>query len=197
MIARRVHEIAADNEKLTEWNLFFDWMFRNYAYQEALRVRKLLDGDERSDSIRTLMMDMSRRAHNVTRDVYRSWYPNASPEAVDRMFRTFSDPEGQHMDRKVMDDNLAAVEKAAERVRDAVNRAVAHRDRKRPLPSLTYGSVDQAIDAVGELFKKLCLFLEGHSYGSLEPVPQFDWEWVFYEPWAHTPPTDEPAAVSE
>jgi len=68
-----------------------------------------------------------------------------------------------------------------------VHQRVAHRKRKKLKPSRlpTWDDLDNAIDALGALFKDLSLLITGSSATDLLPTWQGDdWEWVFRQPWA-------------
>ena len=56
----------------------------------------------------------------------------------------------------------------------------------------TLDEVHDAIDLIGELFKKYGHLLTGGGWASLTPVLQHDWEAVFRIPWITERPLPEP-----
>lgn len=47
----------------------------------------------------------------------------------------------------------------------------------------TFGDIDEAIDAIGGLFRKYALLLTARSFATLEPEAQEDWLAVFRQAW--------------
>lgn len=107
-------------------------------------------------------------------------------EAANELFDQYSGPRGNYVDPSIIDKRLQNVYRLSCSVSDWVDKHIAHCDKKRAEFKLTYGELDKAIDAVGSLYCWLSRLLTGHAPqdSDMEPVPQFNWEWVFYEPWA-------------
>jgi hypothetical protein len=95
----------------------------------------------------------------------------------------FSGDAGEHVDPNLVAADLDSLDEKAKQVVEYVDRHVAHADA-RPITNVpTFAELNGAIDAIGDLFKRYVLLVTVESYATLVPVPQYDWEAVFREPW--------------
>ena len=68
-------------------------------------------------------------------------------------------------------------------MRHYVDKHVAHADAAAPAVTLTLDEVHDAIDTIGQLFKKYDFLIQGVSWAVLDPVIQHNWKAAFTVPW--------------
>lgn len=104
-------------------------------------------------------------------------------ETANTEFDRFAGPGSECVSPSLVAERVQTAQMAIDKVKLAVDRHIAHLDKCEPDGNLTVDELDEAIDAVGTLYQYLSLLLTGSAPDPLEPVPQFDWEWIFDEPW--------------
>ena len=90
---------------------------------------------------------------------------------------------GDHIDPKIVQQDLAELKAAAGTVEKYTDRNIAHADREGAKALATFGDIDKTIDVLGAIFRKYALLFRAASYVFLEPKPQEDWLAVFRQPW--------------
>jgi hypothetical protein len=118
--------IQKNHRLLTMRSAFFDMLNDAYAHAAASRIRRLLDRDSRTVSLRQLIEqlieDPSSLRGNLTNDDLRN--------------------------------DLEALHKTCEHVKAYVDQVVAHHDRNRTASSPTHRELNEAIDTVVSVFKR-------------------------------------------
>jgi len=90
---------------------------------------------------------------------------------------------GTHLDPSIPAADLHRLTSGAAKVKRYVDQHVAHADAVPATVTLTLDEVHDAIDLIGDLFKKYSNLLTASSYVFLEPAIQHNWKAVFREPW--------------
>jgi hypothetical protein len=165
--------------------LFFDYAQRTYAVTQQAAIRRQAEvNPARVVSLASMLTEMLKEPERLTRERFVAWYGEDDERWGNQVFdEMFAGDVGDHIDPKVIAVDLAELAKAAESVKRHVDRHVAHTDRRGLKTPTTFGDIDRAIDAIGELFTKYALLLTGASWATLEPVVQHDWLAVFRQAW--------------
>lgn len=184
-IYRRLFKIVDANPRIQKPNALYEWLHLSYVTYASTAIRRLIDDHKDAVSLSNLVRSMSANESVITRKWFVSRYtePLCKTDYPSRDFDNLvgvgrSTVEGGDLKRR-----LDQIRSLSSRVVDYVDKLVAHTDRKLPDKLPTYGDLDKAIDAVGELFEHLHLLINQASLLSLEPVETFPWERLFEEPW--------------
>ena len=140
-----------------------------------------------------LIGTVQANAKSITREGWLGMWadPDDHPHATELWETEYGDSSGKRLDRAVPGADLKRLTAAARHVKRYVDQHVAHTDSSavaEPV-TLTYDDLHDAVDVVGELFKKYHHLLTAESYGSLVPIDIHpSWEAVFTQPWKTQPP---------
>jgi hypothetical protein len=199
----RIQEMAKENVALGATSSYmWNWLFDLYAKTQAQAVRRQADMDRRAAGLARVIVELRDHPEEVTREWFLAMVENEEHDADDRHYwRNVSEKEhwgarfggGDHFDPAVAEADLSRLQGESEKVREYVNKHVAHLDataiggqRKGQLPTLR--EVHEAVDLVGDYFKKYSLLLRNSGYADLTPVLQHDWEAIFRLPWIESKP---------
>jgi hypothetical protein len=129
----------------------------------------------------------------MTRELWvASWEPaddhdlRLANKQWDEQFASPADPDA--LNPELPAEDLRALVDGGRRMREYVNRHVAHMDRRGSKTLPTYNDIDEAIDLIGRLFVRYHALLTASSYTQLEPAFQDDWAAPLRTAWL--PPTD-------
>jgi hypothetical protein len=125
--------------------------------------------------------------------------PDLAWEAEQAWVSPYANKTREHLDPRIPKEDYATLLRESKHVTDYVDAYIAHSGQmlRRASPSspaevenvppdrvsLSAKDVHEAIDAIGELFKKYYNLLTASSFAFLEPVIQHDWMAVFRVPW--------------
>ena len=182
-IYREVTAIIQANPRLNVPSAFYDWMRRVYITDMTIDIRKLVDWDRRTVSFVTLMQEIEDHPEVISRRRYVSKYRGLLRRYGNRDFERFAKPGAEFIDRKIIRRHRRELIDSQRRLREFVNRHVAHRSRYllRRLP--TYSELDACVDLIGKLLKEYALLLEQIALTKIVPVIQYDWKAPFRVPW--------------
>jgi len=90
---------------------------------------------------------------------------------------------GSHFDFSGADKDLEVLLAKARRIRDHVNKRVAHFDRAGFAELPTYAELDECLDYLEDLLKKYLAVFGAEGHTRIVPVWQFDWKEIFRRPW--------------
>jgi hypothetical protein len=189
MIWRDVNAMAGANPEVGNVpSAFWDFYQENYAAAQAIAIRRQADIRGDSISLARLILEMRGNAARLTRDYYVDLLGDRVDDSymVEWMHSGFDRlaGEGGHLDPEIPRRDFEALRKAAERVSAYVNEHVAH-DAVQPkvteMP--TFADLHEAIDSIGEIFKKYAVTLTGGWWDTLEPIIDGDWRAIFRVPW--------------
>jgi hypothetical protein len=94
---------------------------------------------------------------------------------------------GDHLDPSIHIADIASLDRDAKLVKGFVDQHLAHTQAKPTAQMPTFADLDEAIDSVGEMFKKYSTTLTGASWMTLEPALNHDWKAIFRLPWIAPP----------
>jgi len=183
-ICRKVDEVVSANPRIKA-NPLLRWMAEGYAASACLAVRRLLDADPRSVSLATLIDDIRKNPGAITREHFVAAYPDWMQRHghADRAFDQFAGEGGAIVDPEILKRKLAETRERCQQIRDYVNKFVAHTHRTKTDRVPTFKKLHEAVDFVGALFNELHVLIDGSVFACLEPEPQYNWRWIFEEPW--------------
>jgi AbiU2 len=183
---REVGQIIEKHGALPD-SYYWEYMRDTYAVTQAVAVRRQADTDPRADSLGRLILEIRADAPRITRDFwvglwtvddeFTEFEANRGFDALAGAGEVRLDPAGPAAD-------LEALAQGASSVKVYVDRFLAHSDsRAQPSMLPTLNDIHDAIDVIGELFKKYNNLLTASSFVFLEPAIQHDWLAVFRQPW--------------
>ncbi len=182
-IYRGVTRIANDHGELPP-SAFFDFLGETYATTQALAVRRQAERNLRGFSLGTLLHEIADDPSRLTRARYVAEFnPNQRDRGDEEFTRDFAGEAGDHLDPAIVHADIGALEVAVARIREYVDRHLAHHDHRGVDELPRYEDLNTAIDAMGDLVGKYARLITGAGLGLIEPVPQYDWTAVFREPW--------------
>jgi hypothetical protein len=180
---REVGKIVSDHGSLPASH-FFDYLAAWYGTTQAAAVRRQADIDPRVVSLARLLKEIAGDAGRLTREWFLAHYAALDERhGVQGWNERFGGDIGEHLDPKIVEDDLSSLRAAADRVSSYVDKHVAHADQKPLKDPITFEDLNDAIDGISEYFRKYTLLLTQSSWATLVPVPQYDWKAIFREPW--------------
>jgi hypothetical protein len=192
-IHRVTHEVVKAHPRGAEYNPLWDWMFRNSNRLALIMVRRLMDTHRDTVSLSRLASDICDAPHVITREWRSTLFSAAGRESglADRCFDQLAGPGQDILDPETLRRHLDVAKECCKGIVEAVDEVLVHHDPNPTADNPTYGHLNDAIDAIGELYRFLRYVLCGDAEGDLEPTEQYDWDWVFREPWISPACTDD------
>jgi len=195
-IRNQIHEMALDryvyrevmamvdaNQNLKVPSIFYDWMQRVYVHDMTIVIRRLVDWDKRTVSLIRLMREIEDHPEVITRRRFVAGYRGWLKRLGHKDFERFAQRAANQIDPRVIRRHRRELVAAQRRLREFVNRHVAHRSR-RPLRRLpTYAELDACLDLLERLAKDYTLLLEQSGLSRVVPIIQYDWKRPFQFPW--------------
>jgi hypothetical protein len=207
-----VQDIIKANAKIQKPSSFYGWLGMTYAAWGPMGVRRQLDMDTRSISLRRLLTEMARTPQIVSRPRYVTTYAtkllgtsDPSPsipepenerqggayalgrsEAEDIANKSFDDYAGQgkqHISEDGIKRDLAELQSRSHKVERFATKKVAHLDERPPATLPTFDELDACVDLLEQLVLKYEMILKTSAPQSLLPTWQYDWKAIFREPW--------------
>jgi hypothetical protein len=166
LIWRSIREMVEELPRVRD-SFIVAWIGQQYYRRAALSVRTMVDRDSKSDSLLSLLIDISSNPTDVT-----------CPGALHAMRA----PGLNTVDPALVQVDIDALTASAENVRQYVNKYLAHiaKSPKVQIPAIT--EVDDGVQLLGELLEKYTLLLRDVDL-QVEPLLVFDWVAGLREPW--------------
>jgi hypothetical protein len=162
---------------------FLDRVWRWYGQAMALAVRRQLDPDRRSASLRVLLRELRARPTAYRVETLRQLSPHASDEAIASLGRAIKNANGS-IDVGQVDQDLRALDEVGTQVAEFVNRHVAHTNfnPSRDVTAPRYLEINVAFDNLETIAGKYFgLFFSGSL--RFHVSQSSDWIDVFEFPW--------------
>jgi hypothetical protein len=183
-VYKRTVAVITANPRMRKGNWLFDWMFAAHANSACVAIRRLLDEDARDKpvSLARITMDLIKHPKAITRDEFVRGYSESMRRAgfADDDFDRFAGVGKSEIDPSILSKWLSDAKSECARIRQHVDKRVAHRDRNPPTSVPKWPELDAAVDAVKGLFRNICLLL---TRNEPDTPTLTGWEWVFEEPW--------------
>lgn len=172
------------------------WMERMYSHWAAVAVRKQVDQDSRTVSLRRLLVSIANRPSVFTREEYvgraRSDRDPSTEygaleldEMRDYMNKSFDELVGvgvAELTAAAVRTDLNALDAASAAIEHFVNNTVAHRNHTLT-PSATWADLNGAIDTILVLLRKYNALLDAGEAPNPVPTYQYNWTAIFRVPW--------------
>jgi hypothetical protein len=167
---------------------FLNHYDRLYVVGSLAGLRRLSDPKKGNASLVRLLDDIasfpdamsSKRWVDISVDVGEGAFRRSDPAAD---FIRYASPGTDHVDASRVRADLGRFKNAAKKARTYADKFIAHRDdTDEPVPPVTFGELDMAIDLAGFMFQRYSLLLRATSYAFLEPAIEGDWIGPFRRP---------------
>lgn len=188
-IWRELGDMLSTNPRVANMaSTFWEWMRETYATTQAIGIRRQADRDPRACSLARLIQEMRDDAPRLTRAYFLSLWSQQEDEWMMRLaeeaFDQLAGEGGDHLNPEVPRADLASLRSDAAKMARYVNEHVAHDTAEPTMTELpTFEHMNDALDALGTMFKKYANVLTAGTYVTLEPVIQDDWKAIFRQPW--------------
>jgi hypothetical protein len=175
------------NPAIQRPSYFYSWLQHQYTTYACLNVRCLIDGNQRTVSLRNILSTLKQNAVQVTAERHAAFYKNAGidPETGIDEFRQFAAEDGKTLDPEMVENDLRAIKDQAASIKTFVDQRLAHRDRFAQTVLPKYIELDATIDFLENIGRKYKLILLCIG-GDLTPTIVDDWEAIFTVPWIPT-----------
>lgn len=186
-IWRGVQDILRSNSDLPS-SYFTDWMAGGYARSQAVGIRRQATYDRRGrdTSLAALVADIKRHPEVLSRERYVRKYRQGDPFLVKIGHQDFDKLAGKgrsHPTKDQIDRDIKKLQRAAHRIKRYVDTHVAHYDRRPQRKVPTFRGLDEALDALGGVFRKYNSLLRAQARARMEPTFQYDWTVIFTLAW--------------
>ena len=163
------------------------WLTRCYTTSQITAIRRQIDQDRRAASLWRCLDLLAKKPAMAT----RSWF---SGQLEDRgtdprylvslvaAFDRFAGPGEDYVSTRLLIEDMERLVAAANTAKTVVNKVLAHHEYRPGVasPEITWGEFDNAIDVVGDLYKKYYgLRHPGSVLGNLIPDLPPGWDRVF------------------
>lgn len=181
-IYRETVKIVNANPSLHRDSAFWEWMGAAHVETTLMAVRRQIDRDKRSVSLRNLLAKIQKHPQALSRqNVLAMLAPEARAFGSER-FDLFIGPGAAHADPQVVAADVAALDQQTDIVRHYANKRVAHRDQQGPTTLPTFKDLDDALDVIWGLLKRYFAVLRCLEFAGDPEIPG-DWKEIFREPW--------------
>ena len=175
-------EIIRKNPAIQRPSDFHDWVRKNYASSVALHIRRQLDMDSDSISIKRLLTEIQNDPQILTKEWHRSLYKTLGPSYADKDFEDIAG-QGEFFDPNIAKEDIEKLDTLGEHIEKYATRRLAHNSNRPIQTDPTYNDLTNFINEFEQIMKKYILLLTASGYESLLPVWQYDWAEIFTKPW--------------
>ncbi len=183
-VFRGIKEIVRANPSIDVGNEFFHCFITCYLIYAAVAVRKSMDRDRRSLSLRVLLEDIRSHPQALTRKRLLSILVQRGMSRVnaDKDIDSFGRMGVVHISISRIRADLARLHNKCDRLSRYVNKQAAHLNRH-PLRSIpTYGDLNAAMNSLDEILRAYIFMIEG-SCPLQFSVRSSTWKKIFTVPW--------------
>jgi hypothetical protein len=184
-IFQEVREILRRNPTAQQPDDFFFWVSVWYSSSMAVAVRKLADSDKRSVSFRRLLEEIKNNPEVVSRTRFKQLFVDGNYREflADANFDSYAGSGREHLDQATVSNEINELLVKTAKLTHYVNKRVAHHDNKDFDAVPSYSDLHEAIDFIGNLYKRYFLIFKCLEPGPLLPNWGYDWTSVFRQPW--------------
>jgi hypothetical protein len=181
----RFRVLLKPNEEITN-NVFFDHYILNYVSTMVSGVRRQIDRRTSLGGLRKLLENMETHPDFVTKERFLRPYKASGVPMMDHVGEGFWNEKyggGDILDVNIIKTDLALLDSVTLKLKDFVDKRIAHKDKEWADYELTYGELDRAIEVLEELTIKYRSLLTGDGFEKLLPTFHYDWEEIFNVAW--------------
>lgn len=161
---------AAAAKQIPAGNLVYQWTIRAYGVSAAVGVRRVLESGKTTYSLGLLLERIANNPQVLTRASFLRAYPKAIRHLGEADFDLLAGEGEAHFPAATARRDLKQLRENARRITRLVNRAIAHRDRKRRRwRNPTYQEIHDMIAQLDEICCKYRLLLLQIGNKSLLP----------------------------
>jgi hypothetical protein len=162
---------------------FYQFLVGVYGRDQALAVRRELDGSSDAINFIRLMDQMIRRPDVITLERYKAHFPRTSVISSRMQDEQFEKLAGHsaYISRKTIGQDRKTLINACAPVVLYASKVIAHRTPA--ALTLTIKEIDTALDAIEKTLKKYYVLFTGGSLVTAEPTIQFNWQKIFQTAW--------------
>ncbi|MHB8220962.1 MAG: hypothetical protein ACYDHU_11685 [Acidimicrobiales bacterium] len=161
----------------------FTYFGYTYTHSQAAGIRRVGDTTRDVQSLARLLMDIGRHPTLLSREFVVGRYKWGHQWTGDNYFTTL-DPHGTgHVDRALVKRDTDVLASVVADIKKWANEHVAHLAKTPTSVVPTFSRLDEALDAIEELWQRWTVILTGNDLLSIEPVPQYDWLAPLRVPW--------------
>jgi hypothetical protein len=146
-----------------------------YGEAQGVLVRRLLDDDSQSRSIRRLVGHMAEHHKVLTRDRYVSEWQSDRHDEAHASFDTIAGKGSDYVPRGYVLQLCERIIASGVDLIESINQIVAHDQREKTAQPFTYGLLDRASTELSREFIEVGKLLRGGSWN--DPVPMLPPEW--------------------
>lgn len=180
-----LQKILAANPRALSHRLLNDWVTTNHGVATAVGIRRQLDKDRRSISLKRLLIEIEATLHRNPELLSRAHFlRHFRPELESRAHAQFSElvaANATRVESTYVRRDIERLNKITEKMERYVNKRIAHRDaqetEKRKL-----GELDECLVLLQEMVDRYTRLLTGYG-SSVSPELPPDWKSVLKVAW--------------
>lgn len=192
-------EVMNNNPRVLELGGdFYHWIVNSYIEAGSVAVRRQLDRDARTVSLRNMLRKLEQNHTSLTRESFqrlRTFSPDslfhkpAIWQAVGVEFDNLFGHGWPHLDQGIVQADITLLETESAAIREQVNKEIAHTDRKGMKgPKATGAIFEKCLNHLDEITVKYLYLVSGQNANTLRAQFAYDFEEVFTFPWLERQP---------
>ncbi len=180
-----VQKIIEANPKIHLPSSFYQWMGTHYAVYASIGLRRQIDKDQRTISLRRLLEEIRDQPEVLSRERYVALWdePAIRKRFAAEAFDKFAGPGKPHIDPAMVEEDCSQLVKKIEGMKEYVDKRIAHYDKEGPTMLPTYADLDECLEFVEDLLKKYLAIIRADVRRQILPTWQYDWKQIFRHPW--------------
>jgi hypothetical protein len=179
-----VQNIIKENPEIHKPTVFYWYLGHTYAATALIGIRRQAKFQKDSISFARLLGEIAAEPEKISREYYKELYDNNLKHRADEFFDRFCDNSGDaHISAKMVQKDIAELERTAKICADFADERVAHWDKTNQTTVPKFGELDQAIEVLHKLYLKYHMILHAEGIVTLQPTYQYNWQEVFNYPW--------------
>jgi hypothetical protein len=189
---RTLERTLAENEALPE-SYWWEFLHDTYAASQAMAVRRQADTHRDVACLGKVIQEVRDDPTRISRDYWVGLWGTADPVELQAAQAQWQSAFAgcAHVDSDIAAADFEQLAAAASSVKAYVDEHVAHADASAVSANitLTLTDVHDAIELIGDLFRKYYTLLTASSMATLVPIIDHDWTAVFGVRWTKSDPT--------
>jgi hypothetical protein len=180
-----VQKIIRGNPKIDKPNDFYGWMAEMYAHAMSVAIRKMIDKNRSTISFQKFLEKLKANPSVISRSRYKHQFVdyNYMERDADEGFDQIVGIGRDHLDPALVTQQLETLENKTAKLRDFVNKRIAHHEKSEFNDLPTFKELDEAIACLEDLLKFYLPLFTGLGLDSALPKWLYDWKEVFYCAW--------------
>jgi len=181
-----VQNILAANPRALSHRLFNDWIMTNHNVATAVGIRRQLDKDSRSVSLKKLLIEIEatlRRSPDLLSrsDFLLNFWPGEHRSHGDAQFSKLVGDHATRVEPAYVRQDIERLTEVTEKIEHYVNKRIAHRDAQE-IERRKLGELDKCLGLLEEIVDRYACLLNGEET-SVSPELLPVWKSVFKVAW--------------